>query len=158
MSATRTARHPNFGVVKNASAAIWHCEAIIVALSSLRVTKTLKKEDKMLRSKLGIGMLLNTEAHRKGHQAARSARPLCDNPFTEGTSQWADWQSGWRVATRIAEIQSTREKSLRVPASSAFDMGQKAALSGLSATANPYLADSPAHREWRRGWSQAKSR
>jgi hypothetical protein len=104
---------------------------------------------------LGIGMLLNTPGYQKGQKAAETSRPLSDNPFTEGSNPWSDWNAAWRVTTRMADIEATRIAALRMPAGSAFDMGRAAALKKLSAAANPFLHSSPRHEEWRLGWAQA---
>lgn len=109
----------------------------------------------MLRNMLGIGMLLNTPSYQKGQTAAENGRPLSDNPYSEGSRLWSDWHLGWRVTSRMADLEATRVAAQRIPANSAFDMGRGAALKGLSASTNPFLHANPAYEEWRLGWAQA---
>lgn len=112
----------------------------------------------MLRNMLGIGMLLNTPSYQKGQKAAESGLPLSANPFTEGSGLWSDWQMGWRVTTRMAQVEKDRAAALQIPTASAFDMGSAAAAKGLSPSTNPFIYSSPAHEEWRKGWAKGRTR
>lgn len=111
----------------------------------------------MLRNMLGIGMLLNTDSFKKGQQAAENGRDASENPYTEGSGLWSDWQMGWRVAAKMAAINENRDIAQTVPAASAYEMGQAAAAKGLSVTVNPYHYGNPAHDKWRLGWARQKA-
>ncbi|MEL6101838.1 MAG: hypothetical protein AAFR68_11050 [Pseudomonadota bacterium] len=109
----------------------------------------------MLRNILGIGMLFNTPAFQKGKNAAEDGQPLSDNPYFKGSSLWSDWYLGWRVTSKMVDLEQARVAALKVDASSAFDMGREAATRAMSPTTNPFLPANPAHKEWRLGWAQA---
>jgi len=111
----------------------------------------------MLRNLLGLGMLLNTESYQKGQAAARDGRPLGDNPYRLASAHRDDWELGWRVATRMADLATIRDAAATIPASSPYDAGHAAAARGVGAAANPYIVGSPAHDAWRRGWADRKA-
>lgn len=110
----------------------------------------------MLRNLLGLGMILNTDAFRKGQDAAHANRPETDNPYIAGERFWSDWRLGWRVARKTASDNENRAIALRIDAESPFDMGRAAASQGLGASLNPFLPGSPAHDQWRLGWARGK--
>ena len=111
----------------------------------------------MLRNLFGLGMIMNTESFRKGQRAACEGRPETDNPFSEGSSHWLDWQMGWRLAVRMAADDETRRIALPAAGLAPYEMGRAAAQKGLSAALNPFHPGHPAHDQWRLGWARGKA-
>ena len=111
----------------------------------------------MLRNLLGLGMILVTDAFRKGQQAAHDERPRTDNPFTEVEARWSDWNLGWGVVSKTASDNRNRTIALTANTRSPFEMGRTAASSGQSASMNPFHHGGPAHDQWRLGWASGKA-
>ncbi|MEL6643808.1 MAG: hypothetical protein AAFQ79_07730 [Pseudomonadota bacterium] len=102
-------------------------------------------------------MILNTNSFQRGQNAAQSGQPMSANPFSDDTTLHADWELGWRVATKMQSIQDNNAVTISTTEPSAFAQGQLAAARDQSASANPYTVGHPAHDEWRLGWARAKS-
>jgi hypothetical protein len=113
-------------------------------------------EDEMLRKLLGLGMILNTDAFRKGRDAAHENRPETDNRYIPGELYRSDWRLGWRVARKAASDKENRAIALRVDAKSPFHMAWAAASQGLCASLNSFLPGRPAHDQWRLGWARGE--
>lgn len=111
----------------------------------------------MLRTMLGLGMILDTRSYRQGRRAFAEGQPITANPHYKGSSMWADWALGWRMATKLAAMNENRELARNTEAASAYELGEIAAANGLGVFANPYLQGNPAHDEWRLGWAARKA-
>jgi ribosome modulation factor len=106
----------------------------------------------MLRDVLKLGMLLETEAYRRGRAGFEAGRTLADNPYTEAAWR-TDWDLGWRHARRV----KTANENRPVAGGDAYAAGQAAAAEGRAATENPYLPGHPGFERWRLGWAARRA-
>ena len=107
-----------------------------------------------LRQSHGIGDHRRVANAGQGQGQGKTAR---DNPFTEGSSLWADWQLGWRLVKNLSAVNENRHIAGKAVEASACELGQAAAARGAYALANPYHFGHPGHEQWRLGWAAAKS-
>ncbi|MEL7345721.1 MAG: hypothetical protein AAFN59_12820 [Pseudomonadota bacterium] len=109
----------------------------------------------MLRDALGL--IMDRPAFAAGRRAGQNNEAKSENPYSEGTGLWNDWNFGWHLGANMSAANQSRAIKDRTNAKSPWDLGASAAEQGLSARANPFHFGHASYDAWRLGWAQRKA-